>query len=180
MKPRDERPKWPAVNGRDQGRAAGRGRCGSYRHALRAEALRRAELPRPVAPVTGRMRCPPYLPVPRPMKRLLRVHNGQECRARREQLQAQSGQVIEVLTYLRRRPWLSPCLLLISIGLSTLVFRQHGYLLTWAGILVIAGGLLGILSGELGYRRERASRAGDQSHPGVDDHMPGSGADNAH
>jgi len=32
------------------------------RRALRAEALRRAELPRPVAPVTGRMRYPPYLP----------------------------------------------------------------------------------------------------------------------
>ena len=39
-----------------------RWRCGSFRRALRAEALRRAELPRPVAPVTGRMRCPPYLP----------------------------------------------------------------------------------------------------------------------
>ena len=84
-----------------------------------------------------------------------------------------------MLTFLRRRPWLSPCLLLIFIGLSTLVFRRHGYLLTWAGMLVIAGGLLGILSGELGYRRERASRVGDQSHPGADDHMLGNEADNA-
>ena len=41
---------------------ARRWRCGSFRRALRAEALRRAELPRPAAPVTGRMRCPPYRP----------------------------------------------------------------------------------------------------------------------
>ena len=43
-------------------RGARRGRCGSFRRALRAEALRRAELPRPAAPVTGRMRYPPYRP----------------------------------------------------------------------------------------------------------------------
>ncbi len=43
-----------------------RWRCGSFRRALRAEALRRAELPRPVAPVTGRLRYPPYHPGPRP------------------------------------------------------------------------------------------------------------------
>jgi len=50
------------VGGWGQGRAAHRGRGGSFRRALRAGALRRAELPRPVAPVTGRMRRPPYLP----------------------------------------------------------------------------------------------------------------------
>ena len=43
-------------------RGTHRSRCGSFHRALRAEALRRAELPRPVAPVTGRVRCPPYLP----------------------------------------------------------------------------------------------------------------------
>ena len=46
-----------------------RRRCGSFRRALRAEAVRRAELPRPAARVTGRLRCPPYLPVPRPAAR---------------------------------------------------------------------------------------------------------------
>jgi hypothetical protein len=35
---------------------------GSFRRALRAEALPRAELPRPVASVTDRVQCPPYLP----------------------------------------------------------------------------------------------------------------------
>ena len=38
-----------AVGGRGQGRAAHRRRCGSFRRALRAEALRRAEPRRPVA-----------------------------------------------------------------------------------------------------------------------------------
>ncbi len=38
---------------------------GSFRRALRAEALRRAELTRPASPVTGRVQCPPYRPVPR-------------------------------------------------------------------------------------------------------------------
>jgi hypothetical protein len=55
----DERPGWPAVGGRGQirGSAVG-GRQLSSR--LRTEALRRAELPRPAAPVTGRVRYPPY------------------------------------------------------------------------------------------------------------------------
>ena len=51
---------WSTVGGRGQsGNAPLAARQLSPR--LRAEALRRAELPRPAAPVTGRMRCPPYL-----------------------------------------------------------------------------------------------------------------------
>ena len=64
----DERSGWPAVGGRGQSRAARRWRCGSFRRALRAEALRRAELPRAAAPVTGRMRCPPYRPGAAPVR----------------------------------------------------------------------------------------------------------------
>jgi hypothetical protein len=43
-------------------RGTRRWRGGSFRRALRAEALRRAELPRPAAPVADRMRYRPYLP----------------------------------------------------------------------------------------------------------------------
>jgi hypothetical protein len=56
------------VGGRGQGRAAHRRRCGSFRRALRAGALRRAELPRPVAPVAGRVQCPPYHPGAAPVR----------------------------------------------------------------------------------------------------------------
>ena len=45
-----------------QSRAARHRRCGSFRRALRAEALLRAGLPRPATPVTSRIRCPSYRP----------------------------------------------------------------------------------------------------------------------
>jgi hypothetical protein len=67
-----------------------------------------------------------------------------------------------VLAYLRGRPWLVPCLMLMGIGVSVLARNRLGYLLFWAGILLLAGGLLGLLAGELGYRRERAGRAEDR------------------
>jgi hypothetical protein len=35
-------------------------RGGSFRRVLRTQALRRGELPRTAAPVTGRLRSPPY------------------------------------------------------------------------------------------------------------------------
>ena len=66
---RDERPGWAAAGGRGQIGGKRRWRCGSFRRALRAEALRRAELPRPVVPVTGRVRYPPYLPGAAPASR---------------------------------------------------------------------------------------------------------------
>ena len=78
----DEQPEWPAVGGRGQGRAARRRRCGSFRRALRAEALRRAELPRPVAPVTGRMRYPPYLPGAAPVREDQAVRRAPDARRR--------------------------------------------------------------------------------------------------
>jgi hypothetical protein len=64
-----------------------------------------------------------------------------------------------VLAYLRGRPWLVPCLMVIGIGVSVLARSRLGYLLFWAGILAVIGGLLGMLAGELGYRRERTGRA---------------------
>lgn len=73
-----------------------------------------------------------------------------------------------VLAYLRSRPRLVPCLMLIGIGVSVSAKSGVGYLLFWAGILVIAGGLLGLLAGELGHRQKRAGRAEDGDEPRVD------------
>jgi hypothetical protein len=76
--------------------------------------------------------------------------------------------MMAVLAYLRGRPWLVPCLVVTGIGVSVVASSRFGYLLFWAGILAIAGGLLGVLAGELGYRRERAGRAEDRGYPRVD------------
>ena len=65
-----------------QGRAERRRRGGSFRRALRAEALRRAELPRPVAPVTGRMRRSPYQPAAAPVHEDLAVRHAKVARRR--------------------------------------------------------------------------------------------------
>jgi hypothetical protein len=65
----DERPEWPAVGGRGQGRAARRWRCGSFRHALWAEAHQACRAAAPGGPVTGRMRCPPYQPGTAPIRK---------------------------------------------------------------------------------------------------------------
>ena len=73
-----------------------------------------------------------------------------------------------VLAYLRGRPWLVSCVVMVAIGLGTLTTNRHGYLLTLAGSLAMAGGVLGIVSGELGRRRERAGRAEDHNQPRAD------------
>jgi hypothetical protein len=76
-----------------------------------------------------------------------------------------------LLAYLRGRPWLVPCLMLIGIGVSALARNRPGHLLFWAGILGLTGGLLGLLAGELGYRRERAGRAEDRDQDAAVDHQ---------
>lgn len=66
-----------------------------------------------------------------------------------------------VLAYLRGRPWLAPCLMLTGLGMSVLAISRLGYLLIWAGTLLLVGGLLGLLICELGHRRERAGQVED-------------------
>jgi hypothetical protein len=51
---------------RDAGQQQGRGV--DVAQVVQPEALRRAELPRPVARVTGRVRCPPYHPAAAPVR----------------------------------------------------------------------------------------------------------------
>ena len=69
-----------------------------------------------------------------------------------------------MLAYLRGRPWLVPCLMMIVIGVSVLARSRLGPLLLAAGILAVAAGLLGLLAGELGYRRERTRRPVDRDY----------------
>jgi hypothetical protein len=61
-----------------------------------------------------------------------------------------------LLTYLRRRPWLIPSLLLIFIGVPTVISNRFPYLGFWAGALLIFGGLLAVLTCEAGYRKQRS------------------------
>lgn len=63
-----------------------------------------------------------------------------------------------LLAQLRRRPWLGACVILISLGLHLVTGDRFPYLLFWAGVLTLAGGLVMGLGGELGYRRQQADR----------------------
>jgi hypothetical protein len=65
-----------------------------------------------------------------------------------------------VLAGFRGRPWLVGCLMLVGIGVSVVAGSRVGYLLFWAGVLAITGGLLVALAGEIGYRRGRTRRQG--------------------
>jgi hypothetical protein len=58
-------------------------------------------------------------------------------------------------SYLRKRPWLVPCLTMLFIGVSTMVTSRFGYLVFWAGVLLTVGGLLGVLTGYLSLKREK-------------------------
>lgn len=61
-----------------------------------------------------------------------------------------------MLAYLRNRPWLVPCLMIMAAGVRGAVTSRFGYLGFWLGVLAVASGLLIALAGYLGHRRERA------------------------
>jgi hypothetical protein len=69
-----------------------------------------------------------------------------------------------LLAYLRRRPWLVPCLSIIGIGVSVMVSHRFGYLLFWAGTAAIVSGIVLALAGEIGYRRQRTGRQAADIH----------------
>jgi hypothetical protein len=68
-----------------------------------------------------------------------------------------------LLAYVRGRPWLAPCFLIVGLGFSIMSlgisvaahswFGRYGF---WLGILVVIGGLLLALAYEIGYRRARS------------------------
>jgi hypothetical protein len=64
--------------------------------------------------------------------------------------------MMALLAHLRSRPWLGGCFIVVGVGISVLMRSRYGHILFWAGIASIVGGLLMALSGEIGYRRERA------------------------
>ena len=47
-----------------------------------------------------------------------------------------------LLRYLREQRWITPCVLLIVIGVFTLTRHGKGHTLFWAGILLCAAGVL--------------------------------------
>jgi hypothetical protein len=69
-----------------------------------------------------------------------------------------------LLAYLRRRPWLVPCLMITVIGVSVMVSNRFGYLLFWAGTLAVISGIGMALTGEIGYRRQRTGRQAADTH----------------
>lgn len=72
-----------------------------------------------------------------------------------------------LLAYLRGRPWLAPCLMIMGIGLSLVAIGVdiwHLHLLFWFGIAAIVGGLLIALGGQIGYRRQRTGRQAADTH----------------
>ena len=62
-----------------------------------------------------------------------------------------------LLASLRSRPWLGACIVIVVAAIWGLTRSQFGHLLFWAGIAGLTAGLLMALTGEVAYRRERAS-----------------------
>jgi drug/metabolite transporter (DMT)-like permease len=60
-----------------------------------------------------------------------------------------------LLRYVRERPWITPCLLFIVIGVFTLTRHGRGHTLFWAGILLCAAGVVTAIVGYLGQRQGR-------------------------
>ena len=64
---KNERPEWPAEGGRGQSGQLAVGGAAAFVTPFGRKPARRAELPHPAAPVTDRLRCPPYQPVGAPV-----------------------------------------------------------------------------------------------------------------
>jgi hypothetical protein len=62
------------------------------------------------------------------------------------------------VTYLRGRPWLVVCLLCALSGVLGLTSSRSGGLVFWAAVLILVGGLLAAVAGEIDYRRRQTPR----------------------
>jgi len=60
-----------------------------------------------------------------------------------------------LLAFLRRRPWLAPCIMVLSIGPSLMATNSSRSLVFWLGAVTIALGVLAILFSETSYRKNR-------------------------
>jgi len=65
-----------------------------------------------------------------------------------------------LLTFLRRRPWLTPSLLIIFLGVQTVINSRFPYLGFWLGAVLIIAGVLVVLEGEYRKKRNQADRQG--------------------
>jgi drug/metabolite transporter (DMT)-like permease len=65
------------------------------------------------------------------------------------------------LRYVREQRWITPCALLIVIGVFTLTAHGRGHTLFWAGILLCAAG---VLTGVVGYLAQRPGRNKDHGN----------------
>jgi drug/metabolite transporter (DMT)-like permease len=74
-------------------------------------------------------------------------------------VQGKSGPPTGLLRYVREQRWVTPCLLLIVIGVFTLTAHGRGHTLFWAGILLCAAG---VLTAVVGYLSQRPSRGQDE------------------
>jgi drug/metabolite transporter (DMT)-like permease len=74
-------------------------------------------------------------------------------------VQAKGGPLTGLLRYVREQRWITPCVLLIVIGVFTLTAHGRGHTLFWAGVLLCAAG---VLTGVVGYLSQRPSRNRDE------------------
>ena len=60
-----------------------------------------------------------------------------------------------LLAFLRRRPWLGPCIIWLSIGPSLMASNSSRSLVFWMGAVVLVLGVLAILFSEMSSRKNR-------------------------
>jgi drug/metabolite transporter (DMT)-like permease len=70
-------------------------------------------------------------------------------------VQGKDGPPTGLLRYVREQRWITPCVLLIVIGVVTLTAQGRGHRLFWAGVLLCAAGVLTAVVGYLGQRPGR-------------------------
>jgi drug/metabolite transporter (DMT)-like permease len=63
------------------------------------------------------------------------------------------GMRMGLLRYLRERTWVTPCLLLLVIGVITLTAHGRGHTLLWAGVVLCAAAVVTAAAGLLSGRR---------------------------
>jgi drug/metabolite transporter (DMT)-like permease len=75
-------------------------------------------------------------------------------------VQGKDGPPTGLLRYVREQRWITPCVLLIVIGVFTLTAHGRGHTLFWAGVLLCAAGVLTAVVGFLGQRPGRGKDEG--------------------
>jgi drug/metabolite transporter (DMT)-like permease len=77
-------------------------------------------------------------------------------------VQEKDGSLTGLLRYVREQRWVTPCVLLIVIGVFALTAHGRGHTLFWAGVLLCAAGVLTAVVGYLGQRPGRDKDEGSR------------------